>query len=118
MDQYEDTPWGYNKVLVWGQNFLIQDFIVREACRTSLHLHENKSSFWFVESGNGELLLEENLFFVGPGDSIYIDRGQMHRLTASLGDMRVVEVQAGVVDDPDDVIRFEDDYGRISKGME
>jgi mannose-1-phosphate guanylyltransferase/mannose-6-phosphate isomerase len=118
MSEYEDTPWGYNKVLVWGQHFLIQDFIVKEACRTSLHLHENKVSFWFIESGNGELSLEDELFFLGPGDSVFIDKEQTHRLTASLGDMRVIEVQSGVVDDPEDVIRFEDDYGRVSEGLE
>lgn len=114
----EETPWGHNLVLATGRNFLVQTFTVFEGQRTSLHLHENKATFWFIEAGNGELVIEDDMFLLGPGDSIYIEKEQMHRLSASLHDMVVVEVQTGIVDDPDDVIRFEDDYGRISEGME
>jgi mannose-6-phosphate isomerase-like protein (cupin superfamily) len=118
MDGFEETPWGHNLVLSHGQNFLVQTFTVFEGRRTSLHLHENKSSFWFIEAGNGEFLIEDEVFLVGPGDSIFIDREQIHRLSASVHDVVVFEIQAGMVDDPEDIIRFEDDYGRISEGME
>jgi mannose-6-phosphate isomerase-like protein (cupin superfamily) len=114
----EQTPWGVNEVLAHGRNFLVQIFKVKEGRRTSLHLHEGKGTFWFIESGNGELLLEEVVYLVGAGGSIYIDAGQIHRLSALVDDVVVFEVLTGDVDDLDDVVRFEDDYGRISEGME
>ena len=92
-------------------------FLLRESERTSLHLHEGQSHFWFVESGNGELTIEERKFFIGPGDSIFIDVGQLHRLSAMLHDMDVFFVTAGQID-PEDVVRFEDDYGRASEGID
>ena len=111
------TPWGVSMDWFRGENFVVRQFILNESNRTSLHLHENMGSFWFVEAGNGELTLEEQTYLIGPGDSIYIDREQIHRLTAMVGDMRIFEVQSGKIDD-DDVIRFEDDYGRTSKGVD
>jgi len=106
-----ETPWGSIEEYYSGEHFTVSKLIVREGRRTSLHLHENQSHFWFVESGNGELLLEEQVFLIGPSDSIHIDKEQMHRLTATIGDMNVFQVTSGHIDD-DDVIRFEDDYGR------
>ena len=81
-----------------------------------MHLHEGQSHFWFVESGNGELAVEETQFLVGPGDSIFIEIGNLHRLSAMVGDMEVFYVTAGLVD-PADCVRFEDDYGRTNEGI-
>ena len=118
MDKVEIMPWGHTLVLSHGLNFLLQLFTVREGHRTSLHLHENKATFWFIEAGNGELVLEDETWLLGPGDSVFIDKEQIHRLSAFVGDMVVFEIVSGLVDDPEDVIRFEDDYGRVSEGME
>lgn len=111
-----DKPWG--TVYEWfrGEHFIVSQFHLREGCRTSLHLHENQSHFWFVESGNGELLIEDHTYLIGSGDSIYIDTEQIHRLSAMVGDMVVFEVTSGLIDEGD-VVRFEDDYGRVDKGL-
>jgi len=111
-----DKPWG--KVYDWfsGEHFIVSQFTLREGARTSLHLHENQSHFWFVESGNGELMIEETTFLIGPGDSIYIDTEQIHRLSAMFCDMVIFEVTSGLIDE-NDVVRFEDDYGRVDKGL-
>ena len=111
-----DKPWG--NVYDWfsGEHFIVSQFTLREGARTSLHLHENQSHFWFVESGNGELMIEETTFLIGPGDSIYIDTEQIHRLSAMVGDMVIFEVTSGLIDE-NDVVRFEDDYGRVDKGL-
>ena len=114
----EKTPWGFNEVLAHGHNFLVQIFKVKEGQRTSLHLHEAKGTFWIIESGNAEVVLEEQVYFLGAGDTAYIDAGQIHRLSALVDDVVVFEVMTGEVDDIDDVVRFEDDYGRVSEGME
>lgn len=112
-----DKPWG--EVYEWfsGEHFFVGQFLLKEGRRTSLHLHENQSHFWFIESGNGELIIDENTYLVGPSDSIYIDKEQMHRLSASIGDMHVFYVTSGLID-PDDTVRFEDDYGRADKAFD
>ena len=99
-----------------GEHFTVGQFIVLEGRRTSLHLHENQTHFWFIEAGNAELLIEDEMFLIGPGDSIHIDMEQMHRLSASIGDVQVFYVTSGLIDS-DDTVRFEDDYGRVDEGM-
>lgn len=112
-----DKPWG--TVCEWfrGEHFVVSQFHLREGCRTSLHLHENQTHFWFVEAGNGELVIEETKYLIGAGDSIHIDREQIHRLSASIGDMQIFYVTSGLID-VDDVVRFEDDYGRANKAFD
>ena len=99
-----------------GEHFTVGQFIVLEGRRTSMHLHENQTHFWFVEAGNGELMIDETMFLVGPGDSIHVDREQVHRLSASIGNMQIFYVTSGLIDE-DDVVRFEDDYGRADKAF-
>lgn len=111
-----ETPWGSSNEWFRGDHFVVNQFLLLEGHRTSLHLHEGMVHFWFVEAGNGELIVEEETFLIGPSDSIYIDYGQMHRLTALVGDMQIFEITSGTIDEAD-VIRFDDDYGRVSDGM-
>ena len=111
-----EKPWGSEIEWFSGDHFTVGQFILLEGRRTSLHLHENQAHFWFVESGNGELFLEDTSYLIGTGDSIYIDREQMHRLSASIGNMQVFQVTSGLID-IDDVVRFEDDYRRTSEGI-
>lgn len=110
-------PWGSEIEWFSGDHFVVGQFILLEGRRTSLHLHENQSHFWFVESGNGELLIEDTSYLVGSGDSIYIDSEQVHRLSASIGDMQIFYVTSGLID-VDDIVRFEDDYGRADKAFD
>lgn len=112
-----EKPWGSEIEWFSGDHFVVGQFILLEGRRTSLHLHENQSHFWFVESGNGELLIEDTSYLVGSGDSIYIDSEQVHRLSASIGDMQIFYVTSGLID-VDDIVRFEDDYGRANKAFD
>lgn len=112
-----EKPWGSEIEWFSGDHFVVGQFILLEGRRTSLHLHENQSHFWFVESGNGELLIEDTSYLVGSGDSIYIDSEQVHRLSASIGDMQIFYVTSGLID-VDDIVRFEDDYGRADKAFD
>ena len=112
-----EKPWGSEIEWFSGNHFVVGQFILLEGRRTSLHLHENQAHFWFVESGNGELFLEDTSYLIGTGDSIYIDCEQMHRLSASIGNMQVFQVTSGLID-IDDVVRFEDDYGRANKAFD
>jgi mannose-6-phosphate isomerase-like protein (cupin superfamily) len=111
-----EKPWGSEIDWFAGEHFIVGQFILLEGRRTSLHLHENQTHFWFVESGNGELVIEDTSYLIGPGDSIHIDREQVHRLSASIGNMQIFFVTSGLID-ADDVVRFEDDYGRADKAF-
>jgi mannose-6-phosphate isomerase-like protein (cupin superfamily) len=113
----QEKPWGTVDEWIVGERFVMGKFLLREGQRTSLHLHEGQSHFWFVESGNGELVVEESVFLIGPSDSIYIDVGQLHRASAMVGDMEVFFVTAGLIDGGD-IVRFEDDYGRAHEGLD
>ena len=80
----------------------------------SLQLHHRRSERWVVVSGEAEVIKGETVFRLHPNQSTYIEKGTKHRLS-NPGDepLLVIEVQSGVYLGEDDVVRFDDIYGRL-----
>jgi len=106
-------PWGSYESLVVGEQFQVKRLTVQPGQVLSLQLHHHRAEHWVVVSGNAEVVRGEECFTLGPDESTYIPIGMKHRLANRGTDpLEVIEVQSGAYLGEDDIVRFEDVYGR------
>ena len=106
-------PWGTYTVLEEGQGFKIKRIEVKPGGRLSLQMHEHRSEHWIVVSGIAKVINGEIELTVNTNESTYIPAGHKHRLENQQSDVLVmIEVQSGGYLGEDDIVRFEDQYGR------
>lgn len=107
-------PWGSYTVLGEGPRFKIKRIEVKPGASLSLQMHHHRSEHWIVVSGMAKVVNGEMELFVGTNESTYIPAGHKHRLeNPGVLDLVIIEVQSGEYLGEDDIIRFEDNYGRI-----
>lgn len=106
-------PWGTYTVLEEGANFKIKRIEVKPKARLSLQMHQHRSEHWVVVSGLARVVNGESTLTLAMNESTYIPAGHKHRLE-NIGSevLVVIEVQSGVYTGEDDIIRFDDEYGR------
>ena len=106
-------PWGTYTVLEEGPRFQIKRIVVKPGARLSLQMHHHRSEHWVVVSGMAKVVNGENEFFVRTNESTYIPAGHKHRLdNPGVVDLVMIEVQSGEYLGEDDIVRFDDVYGR------
>ena len=106
-------PWGRYEILQESDFYKVKTIWVDPGKRFSLQRHEKRAEHWLIVQGKALMTLNEEEFEMNPGDSIYIEIGDSHRL-ANIGDEHVifVEVQTGTYFGEDDIERLHDDFGR------
>jgi mannose-1-phosphate guanylyltransferase/mannose-6-phosphate isomerase len=106
-------PWGSYTVLEEGARFKIKRIVVKPGASLSLQMHHHRSEHWVVIAGMARVVNGEREIFVRTDESTYIPAGTAHRL-ANPGkiDCVMIEVQTGDYVGEDDIVRFEDHYGR------
>jgi len=106
-------PWGSYESLVIGEQFQVKRLTVTPGQTLSLQLHHHRAEHWVVVSGEAEITRGEEQLTLGPDQSTYIPIGMKHRL-ANRGavPLEVIEVQSGSYLGEDDIVRFDDVYGR------
>ena len=108
-------PWGTYTVLEEGSRFKIKRIEVRPGRSLSLQMHHHRSEHWVVVSGMARITNGDSEIFVRTNESTYIPAGQKHRLqNPGLVDLVIIEVQSGEYLGEDDILRFEDAYGRFT----
>ena len=108
-------PWGTYTVLEEGPRFKIKRIEVRPGRSLSLQLHHHRSEHWVVVSGIAKVTNGETEQFVRTNESTFIPAGHKHRLeNPGLLDLVMIEVQSGEYLGEDDIVRFEDAYGRFT----
>jgi mannose-1-phosphate guanylyltransferase / mannose-6-phosphate isomerase len=106
-------PWGTYTVLEEGPGFKIKRIVVKPGARLSLQMHYHRSEHWVVVSGTARVVNGEREMFVRTNESTYIPAGHRHRLeNPGKVDLVMIEVQSGSYLGEDDIVRFEDNYGR------
>ena len=109
----EHRPWGSYKVLETGPFYKIKRVTVSPGKRLSLQLHCHRSEHWIVVSGMAEVHLNGDTQFLCQGQSTFVTTGSRHRLgNPGRIPLEVIEVQIGEYLEEDDIVRFEDQYGR------
>jgi len=107
-------PWGSYTVLEEGPRFKIKRIEVKPGASLSLQMHHHRSEHWIVVSGVAKVVNGEREIFVNTNESTYIPAGHKHRLeNPGKLDLVMIEVQCGDYLDEDDIVRFEDNYGRV-----
>lgn len=106
-------PWGTYTVLGEGPRFKIKRIEVKPGGSLSLQMHHHRSEHWIVVSGMARVVNGEDEIFVGTNQSTYIPAGHQHRLeNPGVMDLVMIEVQSGEYLGEDDIVRFQDVYGR------
>lgn len=106
-------PWGTYTVLENGNEFKIKRIVVKPGESLSLQMHHHRSEHWIVVSGAALVINGDQEIFISTNESTYIPAGHKHRLTnPGKIDLVLIEVQSGAYLEEDDIIRFEDVYGR------
>jgi mannose-1-phosphate guanylyltransferase/mannose-6-phosphate isomerase len=106
-------PWGTYTVLEEGKNFKIKRLVVKPGASLSLQMHYHRSEHWVVVSGTASIVNDDKSMLIRTNESAYIPIGHKHRLkNPGLTDLVIIEVQSGEYLGEDDIVRFDDVYGR------
>ncbi len=107
-------PWGTWEVLDSGETFCIKKITVNPEAILSLQLHNHRAEHWIIAEGEAMIVLGEDTLYRKADDSIYIPVKTKHRIKNTSPDKKLVfiEIQTGEKLDEEDIIRFEDNYGR------
>ncbi len=107
-------PWGSYTVLESSERHKIKNITVMPEKRLSLQLHHHRSEHWVVVRGMAHVHIDGNEFFLRPGESTFIKGGVKHRLSnPGKIPLEIIEVQLGDAVDECDIVRFDDEYGRV-----
>lgn len=113
MHKTVSRPWGTYTVLEEGRGFKIKRIEVKPGASLSLQMHHRRSEHWVVVSGIANILNGDKRTTVRANESTYIPAGQKHRLeNPGASPCVMIEVQCGMYLGEDDIVRFEDNYGR------
>ena len=108
-------PWGTYSILEEGDRFKIKRIEVKPGGKLSLQMHHHRSEHWIVVSGMAKVVNGEAEILVNTNESTYIPAGHKHRLeNVGVVELVMIEVQSGEYLGEDDIVRFEDVYGRAS----
>jgi mannose-1-phosphate guanylyltransferase/mannose-6-phosphate isomerase len=106
-------PWGTYTVLEEGEGFKIKRIEVKPGASLSLQMHYHRSEHWIVVSGMAKVVNGDKEFLIQTNESTYIPAGHQHRLNnPGKIPLVMIEVQSGAYLGEDDIVRFEDIYGR------
>jgi mannose-1-phosphate guanylyltransferase len=109
-------PWGTYTVLDERERYKIKRIEVNCGGSLSLQMHHHRSEHWVVVSGMAKVTGTDGIFFVRTNESTYIPAGQKHRLeNPGKIPLVMIEVQSGEYVGEDDIVRFDDIYGRAPK---
>jgi len=107
-------PWGTYSVLGEGSRFKIKRIEVKPGATLSLQMHHHRSEHWIVVNGMAKVTNGDKEFFVSVNESTYIPAGHSHRLeNPGKLNLVMIEVQSGEYLGEDDIVRFQDVYGRV-----
>jgi mannose-1-phosphate guanylyltransferase/mannose-6-phosphate isomerase len=109
-------PWGWYDSIDEGERFKVKRIQVKPGASLSLQKHHHRAEHWVVVKGTAEITNGDKVVLLTENQSTYIPLGEVHRL-ANPGNipLEIIEVQSGSYLGEDDIVRFEDTYGRTGK---
>ncbi|PLZ03580.1 mannose-1-phosphate guanylyltransferase/mannose-6-phosphate isomerase [Burkholderia sp. WAC0059] len=109
-----ERPWGCYDSLDRGERFQVKRIVVKPGGRLSLQMHHHRAEHWVVVRGTARVTRGETCFLLSENESAYIPVGVAHRLeNPGRMPLEVIEVQSGGYLGEDDIVRFDDQYGRV-----
>jgi mannose-1-phosphate guanylyltransferase / mannose-6-phosphate isomerase len=109
-----DRQWGSYTLLEISGLHKVKSITVQPDQRLSLQLHYHRNESWIVVCGIAEIEIENEKFLLQQGECTFIRAGEKHRLSnPGQIPLEIIEVQLGELVDETDIVRFDDEYGRI-----
>lgn len=106
-------PWGVYDSVDQGQRYQVKRITVKPGAKLSLQMHHHRAEHWVVVSGTARVTVGEKTYLVTENQSTYIPIGQTHSLeNPGQIPLELIEVQSGSYLGEDDIVRFQDEYGR------
>ncbi|RKR42998.1 mannose-1-phosphate guanylyltransferase/mannose-6-phosphate isomerase [Paraburkholderia sp. BL17N1] len=108
-------PWGFYDSIDHGERFQVKRIVVTPGAQLSLQLHHHRAEHWVVVRGTALVTRGEEQFLLSENESTYIPLGIKHRLeNPGKVPLEIIEIQSGAYLGEDDIVRFNDNYGRCS----
>ena len=108
-------PWGSYETLAMAERFQVKRIVVKPGRKLSLQMHHHRAEHWIVVKGTAQVTCGDKVFLLHEDQSTYIPLGEKHRLeNPGTIPLELIEVQSGAYLGEDDIVRFEDIYGRMS----
>lgn len=111
----KDTrPWGTWETINVGEKYIVKHLVILPGQSVSLQQHNHRSEHWIIVKGNAQITVGETTKTYAQNSHVYIPVKEKHRI-ANLGNENLVfiEIQTGDTLDENDIVRFEDQYGRL-----
>jgi len=109
-------PWGWYDSIECGKCFQVKRLHVNPGAKLSLQMHHKRAEHWVVVSGTATAINGKDVLTLTEGDSTYIPVGTTHGLENKTNEqLEIIEVQSGTYIGEDDIVRFEDIYGRVKE---
>jgi mannose-1-phosphate guanylyltransferase len=107
-------PWGKYNSVDNGERFQVKRITVNPGAKLSVQMHHHRAEHWIIVSGTAKITLDEKTFLLSENQSTYIPIGVVHALeNPGKLPLEMIEVQSGSYLGEDDIVRFEDRYGRV-----
>ncbi|EGR0072336.1 mannose-1-phosphate guanylyltransferase/mannose-6-phosphate isomerase [Vibrio vulnificus] len=107
-------PWGKYDSVDNGERFQVKRITVKPGAKLSVQMHHHRAEHWIVVSGTAKVQIDDTEQFVTENESVYIPITAVHALeNPGKVDLELIEVQSGSYLGEDDIVRFEDRYGRV-----
>ena len=106
-------PWGWYDGVDAGERFQVKRIVVKPGAALSLQMHHHRAEHWIVVRGTAQVTRGDTSYLVSENESTFIPLGTRHRLeNPGCVPLEMIEVQSGSYLGEDDIVRFEDVYGR------
>jgi len=110
----EKRPWGSYHIIAKNTGYQIKEIRVTQGSKLSLQKHKDRSEFWQVVKGESKITIKENEYYLKEKEHIYIPKNTIHRIeNIGIDKLIFIEIQLGENLKEEDIIRIEDDYGRV-----
>ncbi|HWI83116.1 mannose-1-phosphate guanylyltransferase/mannose-6-phosphate isomerase [Ramlibacter sp.] len=107
-------PWGWYDSIEAGDRFHVKRIHIKPGAALSLQMHHHRAEHWVVVRGTAEVTCGAETFLLSENQSTYIPLGELHRVrNPGKTDLEMIEVQSGSYLQEDDIVRFDDSYGRV-----
>ena len=113
MSSFHKKPWGGYEVLLDSETYKVKRITVDPYQQFSLQYHNKRVEHWVIVKGGGKVIVNNNEHIALPRSSWYIKEKSIHRATAASDGLVFIETQIGKCDE-DDIVRIQDDYGRVT----
>jgi len=109
-------PWGWYDCIELGKHFQVKRLYINTGAKLSLQMHRKRAEHWVVVNGTATAINADKVLTLTQGESTYIPVGVKHSLENKTNEpLEIIEVQSGAYLGEDDIVRFEDIYGRIKE---